>query len=409
MNLSPRPLLGAIAKRMPFARPFWFLVVGSFINKAGNFVIPFFTLYLTTSMGLSITQTTLIISLMGLGSLAAGICGGVLADMVGRRATLLISLGATGLLMLALGFVRSIPVILLLAIPYQFFNEVFRPATSAVIADVVPPEQRVQAFGLRYWANNLGNAIGPLVAGVVAPISYTLLFVGDAAATLCFAALVWVGIPETGQPRRGAGLPPLRSALADPWLWAYSVLGFVFDCIYVQWSSALPLDMVAHGLGALAYGTVVAVNALMVVAVSIPLLGFFQRRDLHIALGVASLMLGLGMGIYSWMSTYPAYLIGAAIWTVGEILSIPIASVLIAQLSPDQLRASYQGIHSTMRSLSVLVAPALGGLVIDRLGPGALWQICLGLGLLTAGGYLAVGQLRKGDLRRRAAGRSLAS
>src|SRR5579859_7985949 len=75
-----------------FSRPFWFLIVGSFINKAGNFVMPFFTLYLTSERHLPIGETTLIVSLMGIGSLVSGLSGGVLADMIGRRSTILISL-----------------------------------------------------------------------------------------------------------------------------------------------------------------------------------------------------------------------------------------------------------------------------------------------------------------------------
>jgi predicted MFS family arabinose efflux permease len=106
-------------QNLRFSRPLRFLVTGSFINKAGNFIMPFFTLYLTAVYHLSISSVTLIISLMGPGSVGAGICGGMLSDQFGRRTILLFSLVATATLMLALGFAQTLLLIIPLAIGYS--------------------------------------------------------------------------------------------------------------------------------------------------------------------------------------------------------------------------------------------------------------------------------------------------
>ena len=129
----------------PFPRPFWFLTAGSFLNRAGNFVMPFFVLYLTSQRGLSISQATLIISLMGAGSLGASFLGGLLADTLGRRKTILVSLLVSGGLMFALGCIQFIPLLIVCALCLQFFNQLSRPAFSATVADMVPQEQRAQA------------------------------------------------------------------------------------------------------------------------------------------------------------------------------------------------------------------------------------------------------------------------
>jgi predicted MFS family arabinose efflux permease len=109
-----------------FPRPFWFLTAGSFLNRAGNFVMPFFVLYLTSQRGLSISQATLIISLMGAGSLGASFIGGMLADTLGRRKTILASLLISGGLMFALGCIRAIPLLIVCALCLQFFNQLAR-------------------------------------------------------------------------------------------------------------------------------------------------------------------------------------------------------------------------------------------------------------------------------------------
>jgi MFS family permease len=402
--------LAAFFHHRPFPRPFWFLVTGSFVNKAGNFIMPFFALYLTGVHHLTISATTLIISLMGLGSLGAGICGGMVSDYIGRRTTLLFSLIATATLMLALGFAQSLPLMIPLAILYQFCNELFRPVTSATIADLVPSAEHSRAYGLSYWANNIGNGLGPIIAGLIAPVSYLILFLGDAVTTYSFSLLVWFGVPET---RPGGRMPgqkhqagrafsplPLRSAFTDPWLWAYALLGFLFDSVYVQWTTTLPLDMHAHGLSTLAFGTVAAVNAAAVVLISLPLSALFRRTNKHVSLIVAALMLGTGMGLYFWLHTYPGYILGTLFWTTGEILCFPIVLALIADLSPPHLRGSYQGIYSSIRALSSLLAPMLGGVILEHAGSGALWSCCFVLSALIAGGYLILYRLRHAPLIR---------
>ncbi|GHO64617.1 MFS transporter [Ktedonobacter sp. SOSP1-52] len=392
-------------KRFQFSRPFWFLVTGSFINRAGNFVLPFFALYLTSRRYLSMSEATLIISLMGLGSLAAGVGGGMLADVLGRRVTILVSLLTSAVLMLALGFAQNISLIVVLAILYKQLSDLAGPAISAAIADMTPRDKLAQAYSLPYWANNLGSAIGPILAGVLAPVSYLLLFVGDALTTCCFGVLIWFGVPETRLSRKvkreqSIERPEyLRITLTDPWLWSYALLGLIFDMVYFQHWTAMPLDMQAHGLGPLVYGSVMAINAVQVVIISLPLTAFFNRHSPNTSLAISALFLGMGMSVFSWWHSYPGYLVGVVIWTVGEILNYPISSAIIASISPKHLRGTYQGVFQTIRALSTVIAPALGGFVLQYLGAPFFWQCCLAAGLLIALGYVVLGNAR----RRRAA------
>jgi len=54
--------------------------------------------------------------------------------------------------------------------------------------------------GTPYWAHNIGATVGPIIAGVLAPVSYLLLFLGDALTTFCFGVLIWFHVPETRMP-----------------------------------------------------------------------------------------------------------------------------------------------------------------------------------------------------------------
>ncbi|GHO53331.1 MDR family MFS transporter [Ktedonobacter robiniae] len=382
-----------------FSRPFWLLAAGSFINRAGHFVVPFFALYLTSSLHFTVSEATLVISIMGLGSLASGICGGVLSDIIGRRPTILISLLIGAGILLALGFASHIVIITGLALLYTFFADLAGPAISAAVADTTPSQKLPQAYSLRYWTNNIGSAIGPVLAGLLAPISYLLLFLGDALTTFCFSLLIWFGLPETHQPRKTATkehlehLQHLSIALTDPWLWSYALLAFLFDCVYMQSMTAIPLDMQAHALSPFAYGSIMGISAVEVVLISLPVTALCNRFFPKTSLSIAALLLGIGMGLFSMLHTYQGFLLGVAIWTLGEIPYFPTSVAIIADISPTHLRGTYQGIFQTIRAVAVVVAPGLGGFVMQQLNAAFLWQICFVIGLLVATGYFVLGRL----------------
>ncbi|MDQ2716129.1 MAG: MFS transporter [Chloroflexota bacterium] len=71
----------------------------------------------------------------------------------------------------------------------------YRPAVSALLADLVPPERRVTAFALYRLAVNIGFAAGPTVAGLLATHSFFLLFLGDALTSLFFGVLTLLALP----------------------------------------------------------------------------------------------------------------------------------------------------------------------------------------------------------------------
>nr|WP_246581230.1 MFS transporter [Deinococcus aestuarii] len=373
---------------------------GTFLNRLCGFVVPFLTLFLTSQRDLSPVQAAVAVSALGLGGFVSQLLGGVLADRWGRRRVMLLALTLSPPFLLALGLAPTYPLILGSAFLFALLGDMYRPAANAAIADLVAPEERTRAYGLMYWAVNLGFAFAPILAGLIAARSYTLLFVVDAATLLLYALFVGVGVPETRAPAgRGAGQPGALAVLRrEPLLFTFAALTLLFAVVMNQGYVTLPLAMRQDGLGEGTYGWVIALNGLLIVSVGLFSARFLGRFPAPAVLSVALGLTGVGFGLNALADTVPGYALAVLVWTFGEVAQAAVAPGVVAALAPVHLRGTYAGVLGATWGLSGLIAPALGGWALGRYGDGVWWG-CLVAGLLGALGFLRV----SGPLRRRLA------
>jgi len=372
-------------------RVYWALWLGMLINRAGSFVMPMLTVYLTRARHFSLAAAGTVVSFYGAGSLAGGSLGGVLADRVGRRATLLVSLLLSAGFMLVLGFAATLPRIIAAVLALGLTADMARPAMLTIVADVVEPRYRLKAFGHLYWCINLGFTFAALLAGFMAARNFTLLFIGDAATTLAMAVVVYFAVPETRpvaakEAAQGSLLTPLLDKRFLPFLLLNLPVGFLF----FQHLAALPEDMRLKGLSAADYGMAISVNGLLIVLFQ----PWATRALKDVArwriLAVATALIGLGFGLNAWAHALPFFALAVAVWTIGEIVLVPVNASIVAGLSPLHLRGRYQSAWGLTWSLSMLVSPTVGPLIITRTGMPAFWMLCLLLGLVTAGAHCDV-------------------
>jgi MFS family permease len=374
---------------------YWLLWTGTLINRLGGFVIPFLTLYLTSQRKIPVSQAALMVSLYGAGSFIAQLTGGELTDRLGRRPVMLISFLVAPVAMLTLGFARPLWLIAACTFLVGFFTDLYRPAIGAAIADLVPPSARTRAYGYNYWAINLGAAVAPVVAGLLANYTYLALFIGDAVTTFIFGLIVYFGVRETRPVQSGPAVQlSLQGRLSqlkrEPILLLFSLLALFFGIVYMQGFVTLPVDMGLHGLGPEQYGLAVAVNGFLIVLVSIPVSNAAGRWPRFGAMAIAALLLGLGFGFTALADNLLLFGLSVAIWTMGEVAASAVAPAIIADLSPVELRGLYQGIFGSAWGLAFFIGPLLGGWVFEHLGPDILWLGCLILGALLCVGFLAM-------------------
>ncbi|WP_241759623.1 MDR family MFS transporter [Pyxidicoccus parkwayensis] len=391
----------ALAGGLP--RTYWVLWTGTLVNRLGSFVVPFLALYLTRERGYSVAEAGLVVSLHGAGTVVAGPLGGTLADRIGRRLTLAggLWLGACG--MLFLGFAREPFWIAVAAFTLGILGELYRPAVSAAVADVVPPLDRARAYSLLYWVINLGFAIALPLAGLMTRFGYLTLFVADAITTFVYGCCIWFLLPET-RPTFAAGdagsaprhaLGSLLAPFRDPVFLAFGLPIFAVALIFFQGQVALPLDLGTKGLTPAEFGTVLSVNGVLIVVVQ-PFIGRWvgRMRRAH-ALALAGVLTGIGFGLHTLSSSMSLAALAVVVWTLGEIAQAPVAPTVVADLAPPELRGSYQGAYHMLWGLAACAAPAIGGQVLGRVGANTLWLGCFVVGSAAACWHLAIAAGRR--------------
>lgn len=374
---------------------FWALWAGTLVNRLGSFIYPFLALFLTTARGLSLGQVSLVLTALGLGSAISQPIGGTLADRVGRRRTLVAGLLSAAASLLAVGAVRGVPALCVAVFVYGICNDLFRPAAQAAVVDLVGPELRPRAFALIFWAINLGFAVATTMAGFLAQHGYWLLFLGDAATSVAFAAVVYRLVPET-RPERHEQPGTLRQVLRDPLMLALVAAVVLGSIAYMQAFFTLPLAVVADGLGSRGYGLIIALNGVLIVALQPLLLSALGRRGRGPLLLSASVISGVGFALTMFADTVPTHLLAVAVWTLGEILGAGQLAALVASLSPVHLRGRYMGVFGASYGVSAFLAPGLGTQVLDRLGEGPLWTGCLLVSCVSGVGLLWVARNAEG-------------
>jgi MFS family permease len=374
-------------------RQAWILFVGAFVNRLGTFVLPFFTLYLTRQ-GYSAPQAGVAIACYGAGGLAAQALGGVLADRVGRRNAIAIAMLSSAALTLGLWQANSLAQIYPMMFGVAGTAEMHRPAAGALIADLVPSEQRVTAFTLWRWFVNMGWATGLALGGFLAERSFDLLFIGDAATSAGFGVISLVALPHGTRTARHdeRHLQSARQAiLADHGYLLFLGAVFVTAMVYSQNVSTMPLHVRDAGYGPSTYGVVQSLNGLIIVFLELPVIAWTQRHARAAMVALGDVLIGLAFMSLLVARSIPALVAMVIVWTTGEMIESPMTSAISADRAPAHARGRYQSALGAMYGLAWMVGPIVGTAIYAR-SEAALWVGCGAAGVLAATLALAAGR-----------------
>jgi MFS family permease len=388
-TIDPLPHVAAppetlFASLVALPRPAWILFIGTFLNKFGTFVVPFLALYLTAN-GFTVWQAGLAIAAYGVGNLLASLLGGHLADYLGRRKTIVLSMFSGAAMMLLLSQARNFPAILLFTVLTGLTNEFYRPASSALLADVVPPERRITAFATLRMAFNAGFAFGPATAGFIAAFGFVWLFVGDAATSALYGLVALCALPMgTHGTSENAGWGRALSTLRhDRKLHQLLLANFAIALLFCQMASTYGLFVTHRGFSTATYGVVLSLNGALVVLFELPLTTITRKFPARRVMAIGYVLIALGYALNAFAHTISALVVCMLIFTLGEMITMPTNMAYLASLAPPEMRGRYMGVSGLTWSSALILGPALG-MKLLAVEPAAYWISCGALGLFAA-------------------------
>jgi MFS family permease len=382
-----------------YPRQFWVLILGSFIDRLGGALLfPFFTLYITRKFGVGMTTVGVIFGVFSIASVVGSMFGGALSDRLGRKGLLLFGLVMSALSSLVMGSVNDLGLFLVVVVFVGVLADSAGPARQAMVADLLPDEQRAQGFGILRVVINLSVTIGPMIGGLLAARSYMLLFVSDAVTSLITAGIVYVALQETrpgaasgeevSQETMGQTFGGYAQVLRDAafgWFLAASVLMVL---VYMQMNTTLAVYLRdSHGISVQGFGYILSLNAAMVVLFQFPITRWISKYRSLVVMAVGTLLYAVGFAMYGFFSTYILFLSAMVVITIGEMFTAPVGQAIAARLAPEDMRGRYMAVFGFSWVLPTAVGPLLAGLVMDNADPRWVWYGAGILGLVAAAAF----------------------
>lgn len=372
------------------------------INRFGDFVMPFLTLYLTTKIGLSFEVAGIIVTISSIIGIPSSFLGGKFADELGRKTTYLIVQGASAIFLLPCAFLKNpIPIVICLLIS-TFFTGAVRPPLNAIITDILPPHQRQQGFSLQYLGINVGVALGPIIAGFLFNNLLPMLFIGDALTSFIAVYLIWKNVKEikpenlkhtayTENEKEEKG-NTINALIKRPQIIIFLLVYIFYSFVYNQFRFSLPLttDAVFGGTGASKFGFLMSINAFTVLFCTITVTSITKHLKPLVNITIAGLTYAVGFGMLGIVHSYLMFMLSTFIWTIGEILVVTNFGVYLADNSPSNFRARFNAIGSFSWSIGAALGTSIAGKFIQEIGLNYIWLLTFVLSLIGAAGMLGI-------------------
>jgi len=366
---------------------------GMFLSTVGASMIwPFLMVYVSEKLDLPLGTVASLLTINATVSLGTAFLAGPIIDRVGRKWVMVISLLGNALVYLMLGQAVTLTHFAVLMIFWGAFSPLYRVGGDAMLADLVPPEQRANAYALLRTSNNVGVAIGPAIGGFMASSSYSIAFICATMGLAGYGLLLALFARETLPQKIHIDTPPenpfkgYKTILHDHHFLATTAgLMLAQMCAVTFWVLMGVYTKTNYGIPESLFGLIATTNAVIVIlfqyAVTWGAKHFAPLRVMAAgAITYAFAAFSVSMG-----TNFRDFWLSMVVLTVGEMLLVPIASTYIANLAPVDMRGRYMSIYGLSWGVASGIASPVGGFLNDFIGPKAIWHGASLAGTIGAG------------------------
>jgi len=368
-----------------FPRLFWVVVVVSLIDRiGGTLLFPFFALYITQKFNVGMTQAGILLGMSSLFGLIWSTIGGALTDKFGRKQLILFRLVFSAVNTLTFGLVNDLNALYPLMVVVGLLSSVAHPAHDAMIADILPVNQRQEGFGVLRVVGNLSWIIGPTIGGFVANTNFFYLFVIDAVVSCVVAVIIFRAIPETKPAPHEHAISEsfwqtvidYRVVLKDLAFMAFMVAGMLMLIVYQQMYGTLSVYLRDnHDINPSGYGFLMTTSAITVVLFQFWVSRVIKSRPPFLMMAFGTVFYMIGFALFGVVTAYILFALNTVIITVGEMIVVPTSQAIAANFAPDAMRGRYMAIFGLSWAIPSTIGPGAAGYILDNYNPNLLWFI----------------------------------
>jgi len=356
--------------------------------------------YVAEHYGASGTEVGALLATTAVASVVAAPLWGAASDRLGRKPIVLISqiVALVGYLLLA--WAPSLAM-LFVARGVAGIGGGNLGVTQSYIADVTDDRYRDRAYALFGVVFGIGIVTGPVAGGFLVGYGFWAPFAAAATIELANIFLTLRFLPATrAHGPRSSLREAIRSVLSEPRVRSLIVRHFLFIFAVTYFFSifALYVNRSMH-LGPsqtswlLAFTGIVGGAALpLVVGPLAKRLGDARVAQLGLALNAVAYA---GLPFARSLIPFLGLLI---VWAIGSSCIEPTLSALLSENAPERTRGAIMGFNDAMSNLGLMLAPTLGGFIVDRgtmlvgIVPATAVLTAFTIGVLRGGGRDARGR-----------------
>lgn len=360
----------------------WFLIIGMLVNTTGNsFLWPLNAIYMHDYLGKSLAMAGFVLMLNSAAGVIGNLLGGYLFDRIGGYKSIMIGILLTVASLIGLTIWHGWPHYVWFLTVLGFSGGIVFPGMFA-LAGAAWPEGGRKAFNSIYLAQNVGVAVGPALAGIVADYRFDYVFVVNLAMYILFffiALITFRGIDSQNVALKNVMSESKRITNKAPFyaLLILSISSVLCWLAYSQWSATISSYTQDLGLGLKQYSLLWTINGLLIV-IGQPLIAPLVRRWEHqlkrqLVFGIT--LIAASFGIVAFAGDFKMFAAAMVVLTFGEMFYTPALPTIANQLAPKGREGFYQGIINSAATAGRMIGPLFGGIMVDQFGMIALVSI----------------------------------
>lgn len=364
----------------------WFLIIGTFVNTVGNsFLWPLNSIYIHDYLGKSLTVAGFVLMLNSLAGVFGNLFGGWLFDKVGGYKTIVIGVLLNLAALVCLVFWHEWPQYVIFLTILGFSGGIVFPAVYALAGSVWPGGGR-RAFNAIFLANNVGVAIGPAIAGIVADINFEYVFIANLGAYLLFFIIVMTTFKrfDTNEavPKNVISESGGKQERAPLYALLILCIALVFCWLsYSQWAATISSYTQTLDISLSQYSLLWTINGLLIVGVQPiirPLIIRWEHKIKH-QLIFGLVLMAASFGIVSIAGDFKMFVAAMVILTLGEVFFTPVIPMIANKLAPKGKQGFYQGLVNSASTMGRMIGPLFGGIMVDLYGMQILAFVLVGI------------------------------